>query len=235
RPSGPVVAGTRCLPDELRHRSRNRGEPDPAPHARSARAAGPLRRLRGRPPPWYSCRRTPRRSCGMNTSASDLTSRDAENTRPGELGTTDAQTDGREVISLADQRESAGLVARTVVPLKHWGRWVFSALIVFVLAQLVWTLFTNPQWRWGVFAENFFDPAVIRGLWLTLWLTLASAIIGFALGAVLAIARMSRSPLLSSFAWGYIWFFRSIPLVVQLVIWYNLGYLFHTVGLGTPF
>jgi len=171
----------------------------------------------------------------MSTSASDLTSRDAENTRPGDLGIADAQTHGREVISLADQRESAGLVARTVVPLKHWGRWVFSALIVFVLAQLVWTLFTNPQWRWGVFAENFFDPAVIRGLWLTLWLTFASAIIGFALGAVLAIARMSRSPLLSSFAWGYIWFFRSIPLVVQLVIWYNLGYLFHTVGLGTPF
>ena len=171
----------------------------------------------------------------MSTPTSDITSREERDTPPGGSDADAAQTGGREVVSLADQRESTRFQSRPVVPLKHWGRWVFSALIVFVLAQLVWTLFTNPQWRWGIFAENFFDPAVIRGLWLTLWLTLASAVIGFVLGAVLATARMSKSPLLNSFAWGYIWFFRSVPLVVQLVIWYNLGYLFDTIGLGTPF
>jgi len=171
----------------------------------------------------------------MSTPTSDLTSRGTGTPPADGPGAAEAPAEGRDVVSLADQHESARPAVRAVVPLKHWGRWIFSALIVFVLAQLVWTLFTNPQWRWGVFAEHFFDPAVIRGLGVTLWLTLASAVIGFALGAVLAIARMSRSPLLSSFAWGYIWFFRSIPLVVQLVIWYNLGYLFHTIGLGTPF
>jgi len=174
----------------------------------------------------------------MSAHPSDTTSRRAADAAPDlASGAAEpvAQADAREVVSLADQGHATRLTARAVVPLKHWGRWIFSAVVVFVLAQLVWTLFTNPQWRWGVFAENFFDPAVIRGLWLTLWLTLASAVIGFALGAVLAIARMSKSPLLSSFAWGYIWFFRSVPLVVQLVIWYNLGYLFDTIGLGTPF
>lgn len=130
---------------------------------------------------------------------------------------------------------AAALTPRPVVPLKHWARWIFSALAVFVLAQLVWTFFSNPQWRWPVFAEYFFNDAILRGIWLTLWLTAVSAVIGFALGAVLAVARLSGSPLLNSFAWSFIWFFRSVPLIVQLVLWYNLGYLFPTLGLGWPF
>ena len=125
--------------------------------------------------------------------------------------------------------------ALDVVPLRHWWRWGFSAVAVFLLAQLIWTFFSNPQWRWNVFAEYFFNDAVLRGLWLTLWLTAVSAVIGFVLGALLALARLSGSALLNSFAWGFIWFFRSVPLVVQLVIWYNLGYLFPTLGIGWPF
>jgi len=122
-----------------------------------------------------------------------------------------------------------------VVPLRHWWRWGLSAVAIFLLAQLVWTFFSNPQWRWNIFAEYFFNDAVLRGLWLTLWLTAVSAVLGFVLGAFLALARLSGSALLNSFAWGFIWFFRSVPLVVQLVIWYNLGYLFPTLGIGWPF
>lgn len=124
---------------------------------------------------------------------------------------------------------------RRVVRLRHWTRWILSAVAVFLLAQLVWTFFSNPQWRWPVFAEYFFNEAVLRGIWLTLWLTAVSAVIGFVLGAVLALARLSGSALLNSFAWGFIWFFRSVPLIVQLVLWYNLGYLFPTLGIGWPF
>ncbi|MCS4276145.1 polar amino acid transport system permease protein [Mycetocola sp. BIGb0189] len=122
-----------------------------------------------------------------------------------------------------------------VVPLRHPWRWVFGFLVVFAVAQLVWTLFSNPRWRWDTVADYLFAPSIINGLWLTLWLTAVSAVLGFVLGALLALARLSASPLLRSFAWGFIWFFRSIPLVVQLVIWYNLGYLFSTIGLGWPF
>jgi len=140
--------------------------------------------------------------------------------------------------AIEHSRETTGNgrgVPLDVVPLKHWTRWILSAIAIFLVAQLIWTFFTNEQWRWNVFAEYFFDPAVLRGLWLTLWLTAASAVIGFVLGALLALARLSGSPLLSSFAWSFTWFFRSVPLIVQLVIWYNLGYLFPTLGLGWPF
>lgn len=38
--------------------------------------------------------------------------------------------------------------------------------------------------------------------------------LGFALGAVIATMRVSTSPFLQVVAWGYIWAFRSIPLIV---------------------
>ncbi|VTM56418.1 amino acid ABC transporter, permease/ATP-binding protein, His/Glu/Gln/Arg/opine family [Klebsiella pneumoniae] len=40
-------------------------------------------------------------------------------------------------------------------------------------------------------------------------------------GGLLALARLSSSWLLSSLAWGYIWLFRSLPLIVVLIILYN--------------
>ena len=122
-----------------------------------------------------------------------------------------------------------------VIPVKHWGRWVLSAVVAFVIAQFLWSLASNPQWQWNVFAEYFFAPSVVNGLWLTLWLTVVAGVAGFVLGAVLAVFRLSKSPLLNGAAWWYIWFFRSVPLVVQILVWYNLGYLYPTLGLGTPF
>jgi len=46
---------------------------------------------------------------------------------------------------------------------------------------------------------------------------------------------VSRSPLLASLAWGYTWVFRSIPLIVLLLILNNLGYLYENVWLGVPY
>ncbi|SKA82867.1 polar amino acid transport system permease protein [Agreia bicolorata] len=122
-----------------------------------------------------------------------------------------------------------------VVPARHWWRWVLSALVAFVVLQFVWSLVTNKQYEWNVFAEYFFSQSVLNSLGVTLGLTVVSVIGGFILGAVLANFRLSKSPLLSGAAYAYIWFFRSVPLLVQILVWYNLGYLYPTLGLGTPF
>ncbi|WP_374947981.1 amino acid ABC transporter permease [Agreia sp.] len=122
-----------------------------------------------------------------------------------------------------------------VVPTRHWWRWVLSALVAFVVLQFVWSLVINQQYEWNVFAEYFFSPSVLSSLGVTLGLTVVSVIGGFILGAVLANFRLSKSPLLSAAAYAYIWFFRSVPLLVQILVWYNLGYLYPTLGLGTPF
>jgi len=131
---------------------------------------------------------------------------------------------------LLDQRSSV-----KVVPTRHWWRWILSALVAFAVLQFAWSLVTNKQYEWNVFAEYFFSQSVLNSLGVTLGLTVVSVIGGFVLGAVLANFRLSKSPLLSGAAYVYIWFFRSVPLLVQILVWYNLGYLYPTLGLGTPF
>ena len=61
--------------------------------------------------------------------------------------------------------------------------------------------------------------------------------IGLVLGFLLAIAKMSKHRWLSVPAGVYIWFFRSVPLLVVLVFVYNLPQLFPAAGsvLGIPF
>ncbi len=116
-------------------------------------------------------------------------------------------------------------------PARTAGTIATIALIVFVLHSVL----GNPHWGWPVFARWFFSEAVLAGLGQTLLLTALGAVLGFALAIPLALARLSRSPLLSSCSWAYIWLFRSIPTIVLLLLLNNLGYLYDTVRLGIPF
>ncbi|WP_181436554.1 GNAT family N-acetyltransferase [Curtobacterium sp. MCPF17_001] len=129
----------------------------------------------------------------------------------------------------------SGALGRPVVPLRHPLRWIAAALVLVLLLNLVQTLFTNPSWEWPRVGEWLFSPAILTGLQLTLVATALSAVISFAGGVLLAIARLSRNPVLSSLAWGYVWLFRSVPLILVLVFLYNLGNLYPSVGIGIPF
>jgi polar amino acid transport system permease protein len=168
---------------------------------------------------------------GLDTAADGLL--DQRGRRRDADGLLDQRGRRRDAGGLLDQRGAPGAVA--VVPTRHWWRWVLSALVAFVVLQFVWSLVTNTQYEWNVFAEYFFSQSVLNSLGVTLGLTVVSVIGGFILGAVLANFRLSKSPLLSGAAYIYIWFFRSVPLLVQILVWYNLGYLYPTLGLGTPF
>ncbi|MFB7891881.1 amino acid ABC transporter permease [Microbacterium sp. NPDC056044] len=135
--------------------------------------------------------------------------------------------------SAASSRVDLG--ALRVVHTRHWFRWSIGLVVLFVVAQFAWSLVTNENYEWDVFAHYFLSEPVLQGVGITLALTAISATIGFFLGTLLALARLAKSPLLNSAAWLFIWFFRSVPLVVQIIVWYNLGYLYPTLGLGTPF
>lgn len=122
-----------------------------------------------------------------------------------------------------------------IIPARHPARWVGTAVVGLVLAAILYSLFTNPRWEWGVVAQWFTAESVIRGLGETLKLTIICGVLGFVLGFILALMRLSASPLFSSVSWTFSWIFRSTPLLVQLLLWYNLGYLYEKVSLGIPF
>jgi polar amino acid transport system permease protein len=89
------------------------------------------------------------------------------------------------------------------------------------------------QWQFQL--QNAFAEPVVHGVWTTLWLTVAAMAMGVLLGIVLAVMRLSPNPVLAGTAWFYIWVFRGTPVLVQLVIWANLGSLYRQISLGIPF
>ncbi|MEW1613140.1 MULTISPECIES: amino acid ABC transporter permease [unclassified Streptomyces] len=123
----------------------------------------------------------------------------------------------------------------TVVPARYPWRWVAIAVTAVLVAQFINGLVTNPGWEWDVFAQFFSAPVILKAVWLTLQLTFYGTVLGFALGIVLAFMRLSASPFLRTVAYGYIWAFRSIPLIVQLLFWFNLAYLYKELQFGIPF
>ena len=51
---------------------------------------------------------------------------------------------------------------------------------------------------------------------------------GIALGVLAAVMRQSANPVMSGVGWFYVWFFRGTPVLVQLLLWFNLSLVFQT-------
>jgi octopine/nopaline transport system permease protein len=69
-------------------------------------------------------------------------------------------------------------------------------------------------------------PVLLKGLWVTLSLTILSVLIGFNLGLGLAIMRLSSNRIVSGLAKYYSTVFRGTPLLVQIFLfYYGLGQL----------
>jgi polar amino acid transport system permease protein len=122
-----------------------------------------------------------------------------------------------------------------IVPRRNLGRLLAAAVALSLFALLVGSVVRNPAFQWNVVGGYFTSAAVLDGLLLTLWLTGVVMVLGFLLGIPLAVMRLSANPVLSSLSWGYVWVFRSTPLLVQLLLWFNIGALYPTLGLGVPF
>lgn len=137
----------------------------------------------------------------------------------------------------AAEFERAAQLASTsqVAEQRHVGRWIAGAVCLFLFAFAINSVATNRAIGWHVIGRYFTAHAILSGLYLTLWLTAVVDVLAFIIGTVLAAMRMSHNPILRLLSWIYTWIFRSIPLLVQLLLWFNIGYLYPHVSLGIPF
>ncbi|MFJ4002132.1 amino acid ABC transporter permease [Streptomyces sp. NPDC090023] len=133
----------------------------------------------------------------------------------------------------APPSDSTGLPR--IVPRRHPGRWLAAAVALLVLAMVLNSVVRNDAFQWQVVGQYFTTTAVLDGLLLTLWLTAAVMVLAFLLGTGMAVLRLSANPVLRTLSWGYVWIFRSTPLLVQLLFWFNIGALYPTLGIGIPF
>jgi polar amino acid transport system permease protein len=121
------------------------------------------------------------------------------------------------------------------VPVRRPGRWIAAAIVLVLAVAIGRSVVTNKHFEWGVVGDYLFDHRVLEGLVVTIELTVIAMAIGIVLGVVLAVMRLSPNPLVSGGSWLYIWFFRSTPVLVQLIFWYNISLLYQKPGLGIPF
>ncbi|MEU5900848.1 MULTISPECIES: amino acid ABC transporter permease [Streptomyces] len=126
-----------------------------------------------------------------------------------------------------EPRESTELPAEPrIVPRPRAGQWTAAVVVLVLLALAATSVVRNDAFQWDVVGDYFTSASVLRGLGLTLWLTALVMALGFALGTLLALGRLSANPVLRAVSWGYVWFFRSMPILVQLLFWFNIGALY---------
>lgn len=110
--------------------------------------------------------------------------------------------------------------------------WVICLLVV---AGIVYTLVTNPRYKWGVIKEYLTAATVMKGLWLTLWMTVLVMVIATVLGILVAVMRSSKILPVRLLAMAYINVFRGTPVLVQLILWFNIAALYPDIRIGIPF
>ncbi len=121
------------------------------------------------------------------------------------------------------------------VPVRHPGRWVAAVAVLVVVGLLVRSLASNGNIAWSVIGQYLFNSVVLHGVLVTIELTVLSMLIGVAIGIALAVMRLSPNPILAAASGFYIWLFRGTPVLVQLVIWFNIGLIFPRLAVGVPF
>lgn len=118
-----------------------------------------------------------------------------------------------------------------IVPTRHWGRWLAVAVIAVLLALLA-RAFAVGQIEWDYVGQFLTAPAIMQGLANTIWMSVAAMALGIALGIGAAVMRMSGNPVLRGVAMGYTWLFRGTPVILQLLLWFNLALVFPKLGWG---
>jgi polar amino acid transport system permease protein len=122
-----------------------------------------------------------------------------------------------------------------VVPRRRYGVWIGTVIALLFALAILRALATNPAFGWDVAAGYLFHPSILRGLGMTLFLTVVIMACAIVIGTIVAIMRVSPSAVLQSFGSVYVWFFRGVPALIQLIFWFNLSLLFRTFSLSLPF
>ena len=112
----------------------------------------------------------------------------------------------------------------------HWFRWLSAALIVLVLAAIV-RAFAGGQIEWSYVSRFLTAKVILEGIVNTMVMAVLAMALGIFLGVVVAVMRLSPNPLLKTVAAGYTWLFRGTPLILQLLLWFNLALVFPTIGI----
>ena len=112
----------------------------------------------------------------------------------------------------------------------HWGRWLSAAAMLGLLA-LLGRAFAQGQIEWPYVSRFLTVPVILDGIRNTVVMAVLAMAMGIVLGVLVAVMRLSPNPVLRSVAAFYTWLFRGTPLILQLLLWFNLALVFPVIGI----
>ncbi|WP_164940714.1 amino acid ABC transporter permease [Bradyrhizobium zhanjiangense] len=112
---------------------------------------------------------------------------------------------------------------------------VLAVAMLVAIALFFASLSASPNFQWGVFARYVTADLVLSGIRVTLTLTVIASVLGLAVGLLLAAMSTSSLRPLRWMAGTYIWCSRGTPVLMHLLLWFNLALFFPVVSIGIPF
>jgi polar amino acid transport system permease protein len=110
--------------------------------------------------------------------------------------------------------------------------WAVCALVFLAIAH---TVVVNPNYHWDVVGRYFTQSSVLKGLSITVFLTVITMVFGTLLGLLVAVLQASSIRPVTIIATAYVTFFRGTPVLVQLIFWFNVAALYPHIAIGLPF
>ncbi|MGY8685299.1 amino acid ABC transporter permease [Bradyrhizobium sp. UFLA05-153] len=111
----------------------------------------------------------------------------------------------------------------------HLGRYVSGAIVI-AIGVWIALAFAGGQIEWPIVGRYVTADVILRGLVNTVVMTVLAMLLGIAIGVTVAVMRLSTNPVVNWAASGYVWFFRGTPLLLQLLLWFNLALVFPRLG-----
>lgn len=115
----------------------------------------------------------------------------------------------------------------------RFGQLVTGAVAIIALALMLLVIGRNQSVQWSEIPRYMIDPVILDGVVLTLELTAGAMVAGIVIGCLVAIMATSQNVVLKAITVAFVWWFRGVPLIVQIFFWFNIALFIPEIGFGS--
>lgn len=112
----------------------------------------------------------------------------------------------------------------------RFGQLVTGTGAIIALALMLLVIGRNQSVQWSEIPRYMVDPVILDGVVLTLELTAGAMVAGIVIGCLVAMMATSQNIVLKAMAVGFVWWFRGVPLIVQIFFWFNIALFVPEIG-----
>ena len=114
----------------------------------------------------------------------------------------------------------------------RWGQILTGASAILALVFFGMIVAQSQSIQWAEIPHYLIHPSILSGVLLSLELTAGAMVFGIILGCLLALMATCQNLVLKAIAAAFVWWFRGVPLIVQIFFWFNIALFIPQVGMG---